>query len=164
MTPTARAGDQPGRAGSNSDLPELFTRPSATLPRLESLSEAADLVQLLGPVYVRFSAGPEADRSTISRDHESGCLMPGLSVNPMTPEPWWTRPVEHWVARQLSQYAHLMVQDRFPWLLTGEVSGRGPDCEPLLVAVTPVASLAPSVVDQAVSLYKEVFAPGADGT
>ncbi|MFI9485416.1 DUF6098 family protein [Promicromonospora sp. NPDC052451] len=138
--------------------------PPPGVPRLGSLAEAAELAQLLAPVYVRFSAGPEADRSTVSRDHESGCLMPGLSANPMTPEPWWTRPVEHWVARQLSQYAHLMVDDRFPWLLTGTVSARGPDCEPLLVEITPVAYLARPVVDEAVALYRQVFAPGADGT
>lgn len=134
------------------------------VPLLRTLAEVDELVQVLAPVYVRFSAGPEADAATVSRDHESGCLMPGLSVNPMTPEPWWTRPTVHWVARQLSQYAHLMVHDRFPWLLTGEVSARGPDCEPLLVAITPVATLAPPVVDEAVALYRQVFAPGADGT
>ena len=134
------------------------------MPRLESLSEVVDLVQLLAPLYVRFSAGPEADRAVVSRDHESGCLMPGLSANPMTPEPWWDRPVEHWVSRQLNQYAHLMVGDRLPWLLTGEISARGPDCEPLLVSITPVASITSSVVEQAASLYSQVFAPGAIGT
>lgn len=146
-----------------SDMPGPFTRLWA-VPRLETLAEVAELVQILAPVYVRFSAGPEADRVTVSRDHESGCVMPGLSVNPMTPEAWWTRPVEHWVARQLNQYAHLMVRDRFPWLLTGEVSAHGPDCEPLLVCVTPVASIAPHVVDEAAAIYAQVFAPGEDGT
>ncbi|MEV0891654.1 DUF6098 family protein [Promicromonospora sp. NPDC050262] len=142
------------------------TRPELQpgLPRLDSLAEVAELAQILAPVYVRFSEGPETDRATVSRDHESGCLMPGLSVNPMTPEQWWTRPVEHWVARQLRQYAHLMVRDRFPWLLTGEVSARGPDCEPLLVEITPLAFLTPAVVDEAKALYQEVFDPGADGT
>ncbi|WP_051432955.1 DUF6098 family protein [Promicromonospora kroppenstedtii] len=147
------------------DVPDLWDKgipPDA--PRLGSLAEVAELVQVLAPVYVRFSAGPEADRAVASRDHESGCLMPGLSVNPMTPEPWWTRPVEHWVARQLRQYAHLMVRERFPWLLTGDVSGRGPDCEPLLIGITPLAFLAPSVVEEAGVLYRQAFAPGADGT
>jgi hypothetical protein len=163
MAPMARTGDQPGPGGASGDLPGLFAG-LAPMPRLETLSEVADLVQVLTPVYVRYSAGPDADRAAVSRDHESGCLMPGLSVNPMTPEAWWTRPVEHWVARQLNQYAHLMVRDRFPWLLTGEISGRGPDCEPLLVSITPVASIAPIVVDEASSLYRQVFTPGADGT
>ena len=134
------------------------------VPRLESLAEVAELAQPIAPVSVRFSAGPDADRSTVSMDHESGCLMPGLSANPLTPEPWWKRPVEHWVARQLKQYAHLMVGDRYPWLLTGEVAGRGPDCEPLLVLVLPVALLAPSVMDEASALYEQAFAQGADGT
>jgi hypothetical protein len=134
------------------------------MPRLGSLAEVADLVQVLAPVYVRFSAGPQADRATVSRDHESGCLMPGLSVNPMTPEPWWSRPVQHWVARQLRQYTHLMVHDRFPWLLTGEVSARGPDCEPLLIQITPLAFLAPPVIEEADAIYQQVFAAGYDGT
>lgn len=134
------------------------------VPRLGSLAEVAELVQMLAPVYVRFSAGPDADRAAISRDHESGCLMPGLSVNPMTPESWWTRPVEDWLARQLRQYAHLMVGDRFPWLLTGAISARGPDCEPLLVEIAPLAFLAPAVVEEAEALYRQVFTPGADGT
>ncbi|CAM3652923.1 hypothetical protein GCM10007368_12650 [Isoptericola cucumis] len=68
-------------------------------PRLRSLADVAELVEVISPAYVRFSAGPAADRSTVSRDHESGCLLPGLSVNPLTPEPWWDRPLEHWLAR-----------------------------------------------------------------
>ncbi|MFJ4230276.1 DUF6098 family protein [Cellulosimicrobium cellulans] len=134
------------------------------LPRLRSLAEVAELVAVVNPLYVRFSGGPDKDRSTVSRDHESGCLLPGLSVNPMNPEPWWDRPVEHWVARQLCQYAHLMTPERFPWLLTGEVAGRGPDCEPLLVDVVPAASVDPLVVEEAGRLYGAVFDAGDDGT
>lgn len=134
------------------------------LPRLRSLAEVAELVAVVRPLYVRFSGGPDQDRSTVSRDHESGCLLPGLSVNPMNPEPWWDRPVEHWVARQLCQYAHLLTPERYPWLLTGEIAGRGPDCEPLLVDVVPAASIEPQVVEEAGRLYREVFAAGDDGT
>ncbi len=83
-----------------------------TLPRLRSLAEVAGLVDVVRPLYVRFSGGPEQDAESVSRDHDSGCLLPGLSVNPLTPEPWWDRPVEHWVARQLCQYAHLMTPER----------------------------------------------------
>jgi hypothetical protein len=134
------------------------------LPRLRSLAEVTELVGVVRPLYVRFSGGPDQDRTQVSRDHESGCLLPGLSVNPMNPEPWWDRPVEHWVARQLCQYAHLMTPDRFPWLLTGEIAGRGPDCEPLVVDVSPAASIDPAVVDDAGLLYREVFDAGDDGT
>lgn len=134
------------------------------LPRLRSLAEVAELVAVVHPLYVRFSGGPDQDLSTVSRDHESGCLLPGLSVNPMNPEPWWDRPVEHWVARQLCQYAHLLAPERLPWLLTGHVAGRGPDCEPLLVDVVPAASVDPRVVDEAGILYREVFDAGEDGT
>lgn len=135
-----------------------------TLPRLRTLAEVAGLVEVVRPLYVRFSGGPEQDAESVSRDHESGCLLPGLSVNPLTPEPWWDRPVEHWVARQLYQYAHLMTPERFPWLLTGEVAGRGPDSEPLLVDVVPAASLDPRVVEEAGRLYREAFDAGDDGT
>lgn len=131
------------------------------VPHVRSLAEVAELVQALSPLYVRFSAGPVADAATVSRDHESGCLLPGLSVNPLTPEPWWDRQTEHWLARQLCQYAHLLTPERFPWALTGEIAGRGPDCEPLLVGTTPVASIDRSVVDEAARLYKQAFRQGA---
>lgn len=133
-------------------------------PRLRSLADVAELVEVISPAYVRFSAGPAADRSTVSRDHESGCLLPGLSVNPLTPEPWWDRPLEHWLARQLCQYAHLMTPERYPWVLTGEVAGRGPDCEPLLVRSTPLARVSRSVVDEATETYAREFDRGEDGT
>ncbi|GAB3103778.1 DUF6098 family protein [Isoptericola nanjingensis] len=134
------------------------------VPRLRSLGDVVELLAVATPLYVRFSAGPVADAAAESRDHESGCLLPGLSVNPLDPEPWWDRPVEHWVARQLCQYAHLMTPQRFPWALTGEVAGRGPDCEPLLVAAVPAASIDRAVVDEAAELYARVFDPGNDGT
>jgi hypothetical protein len=133
------------------------------VPRLRSLADLAQLVEVVSPVYVRFSAGPVADGATVSRDHESGCLLPGLSVNPLTPEPWWDRRLEHWLARQLCQFAHLMTPERFPWVLTGEIVGRGPDCEPLLTGTTPVASIDRSVVDEAAETYARVFRPGDDG-
>jgi hypothetical protein len=133
-------------------------------PRLRSVAEVAELAGVVAPLYVRFSGGPEADASMASRDHESGCVLPGLSVNPLNPETWWDRPLEHWVARQLCQYAHLMTPERFPWLLTGTVVGHGPDCEPLLVDTSPVASIDQSVVDEAGRLYREVFDAGRTST
>jgi hypothetical protein len=133
------------------------------VPHLRSLADLAQLVEVVSPVYVRFSAGPVADAATASRDHESGCLLPGLSVNPLTPEPWWDRRLEHWLARQLCQYAHLQSPERFPWVLTGEIVGRGPDCEPLLVGTTVIASIDRSVVDEAAETYARVFRPGDDG-
>ncbi|WP_069385420.1 DUF6098 family protein [Cellulosimicrobium cellulans] len=145
-------------------VPEQKDSSLAGYPRLRSVAEVAELAGVVAPLYVRFSGGPEADAAATSRDHESGALLPGLSVNPMNPEPWWDRPVEHWVARQLCQYAHLMTPERFPWLLTGTVAGRGPDCEPLLVEPSPVASIDPSVVEEAGRLYREVFDAGRTST
>lgn len=133
------------------------------IPHLRSLADVAQLVELVSPLYVRFSAGPMGDAATVSRDHESGCLLPGLSVNPLTPEPWWDRQLEHWLARQLCQYAHLQSPERFPWALTGEIVGRGPDCEPLLVGTRAVASIDGRVIDEAARTYAQVFQAGADG-
>lgn len=133
------------------------------VPHLRSLAEVAELVEAVSPLYVRFSGGPVADAATVSQDHESGCLLPGLSVNPLTPEPWWDRKLEHWLARQLCQYAHLLTPDRYPWALTGEIAGRGPDCEPLLVSTTAVATIDQSVVDEAAETYEREFRAGAAG-
>jgi len=133
------------------------------VPHLRALGEVVELVEAVSPIYLRFSAGPVADAAAVSRDHESGCLLPGLSVNPLNPEPWWDRKLEDWLARQLCQYAHLMTGVRYPWALTGEIAGRGPDCEPLLTGTRPAATLDKSVVDEAAELYERVFHPGADG-
>ena len=133
------------------------------VPHLRSLADVTQLVDVVSPLYVRFSAGPLADVAIVSRDHESGCLLPGLSVNPLTPEPWWDRQVEHWLARQLCQYAHLQTPERFPWALTGEIVGRGPDCEPLLVKTTAVASIDREAVDEAARTYARVFRAGSGG-
>ena len=128
--------------------------------RVTSLAELVDLQRMLGDLYVRYSAGPEADRSTTSVDGESGCVLPGLSVNPLAPEPWWDRPVVDLIARQLCQYLHLHGPDRYAWVLTGRVTGRGPDCEPLVDDVRPVAVLDDAVLREAEERYRAVFAPG----
>jgi hypothetical protein len=158
--------DVPGPAADAPVLPPATPgtprRPESSVPdglrRFDRLAQVARFVERSRePLYVRVSRGPSADRSTVSRDHESGCVLPGLSVNPLAPEPWWDRPVEHWVARQLTQYAHLADHESFAWVLTGEVSGRGPDCEPLLVAVHPLAVLDRAVLEEARDVYDAVF-------
>jgi hypothetical protein len=133
------------------------------MPDVGSLEELAALVRSRSPLFVRFSAGPDADSSETSVDHESGCELPGLSVNPLDPEPWFDRPSVHWVARQLVQYAHLDEPGRFAWVLTGREAGRGPDCEPLVTDVEPVARVPDAVVREAHRLYEEVFDAGDDG-
>ncbi len=134
------------------------------MDKVASLDELAALAVARAPLYVRFSAGPDADASEESRDHESGCVLPGLSVNPLNPEPWFDRPPLHWVARQLVQYAHLEEAGRYAWVLTGREVGRGPDCEPLLADVDPVARVPSDVVREARELYERVFDAGDDGT
>ena len=123
------------------------------------MREVVDLVKAEPGLYVRFSAGPEADAGSPSRDGESGCLLPGLSVNRLAPEPWWTRPVTEWVARQLCQYDHLAADGRFPWVLIGAEVGRGPDSEPLVVRVRPIAVVAPAVLEEARDIYHSRLAP-----
>src|SRR5687768_2044606 len=92
------------------------------LPEIDSLSQLADLVT--EDTYVRFSNGPDSDRGSSSRDYESGLDLPGLSVNPLRPEDWWTRPLEEYLARQICNYVHLQTESddgRRAWVLTGEV-------------------------------------------
>jgi hypothetical protein len=132
---------------------------------VETVETFDDLVALLDrpePVYVRYSYGPDADEDEASEDGESGLELPGLSVNPLNPEDWWTRPVEDWLARQLAQYLHLAEQNpgRFAWVLSGTMVGRGPDCEPLLCDVKPIARLTEPLLRQAVDRYHERFDVG----
>ena len=73
------------------------------LPQLQSISELEDLVRGEPDLYIRYSEGYEADRDSGSVDTESGLELPGLSVNPLRPETWWTRPLQDWLARQTEQ-------------------------------------------------------------
>lgn len=130
------------------------------VPELHSLDEIVQLQREVGQVYLRYSRGPAVDAGETSRDKESGCVLPGLSTNPITPEPWWDRPPQQWVARQLCQYEHLLGGDQVGWLLTGREAGRGPDCEPLLADTTPLASIAPECVEEARRVYQGAFEPG----
>lgn len=135
------------------------------LPVVGSLAELATLI---GPdVFVRFSKGPQEDRGRTSRDYESGLDLSGLSVNPLLPEPWWERPLEDWLARQLCNYVHLMEEsddERRPWVLRGDVVARGPDNEPLVADFVPVAWLSDDVVGEAKRRYRTRFDVAEDST
>jgi len=132
------------------------------LPRLLELAELERLVRTRKSVYIRYSEGPERDAKERSIDAESGLELPGLSVNPLDPQKWWTRPLAEWLARQINQYRHLAEQnpDRFAWVLTGREVARGPDCEPLIADVIPLARLADGLLDEALELYRERFDAG----
>jgi hypothetical protein len=139
----------------------LATDPVA-LRRVHHLAQLAAVVRACPGLHVRYSAGPDDDARRHSIDTESGLELPGLSVNPLDAEDWWTRPLEDWLARQLSQYRHLAEEDpeRIAWILRGEVAGRGPDCEPLLRDVEPVAILDEHLLDEAWDRYQRVFDAG----
>ncbi|HVL99610.1 MAG TPA: DUF6098 family protein [Egibacteraceae bacterium] len=135
------------------------------LPELRTLAQLAEHVR--PGVFVRFSRGPAVDRDRCSRDYESGLELPGLSVNPLQPEPWWTRPVKEWLARQLCNYVHLADEaddERRAWILEGEVVARGPDNEPLVTGVRPLAWLSAGLVEEAKRLYAERFDVAEDST
>lgn len=135
------------------------------LPVLDTLEELCAELERRPDLYVRYSKGPDADRGEASRDYESGLELPGLSVNTLTPEPWWTRPIEDWVARQLMHYLHLNDRDdRRPWVLTGTAVGRGPDREPLLHPWEPVAALSDELVEEARKVYEDRFDVGRDSS
>jgi hypothetical protein len=129
---------------------------------LDSLEELVDLVRARPDLHVRYSEGYDADKSSASIDTESGLELPGLSVNPLGPEQWWTRPLDDWIARQLCQYRHLSEKnpDRFAWVLTGRVVARGPDNEPLLVDIEPIARLSAGLLTEAETRYRENFDAG----
>ena len=138
---------------------------SDDLPMLTSLAELAGYVA--PDTHLRFSRGPEHDRGGRSHDYESDLELPGLSVNPLPPERWWTRPVEDWLARQLCNYIHIMEEaddDRRPWVLRGATVARGPDNEPLVADFEPVALLSDELIDEARRRYEERFDVAEDST
>lgn len=135
------------------------------LPEIQTLDELCNLVA--PNAFVRFSKGPQSDADSNSRDYESGLSLPGLSVNPLQPEQWWTRPTEEWLARQICNYVHLAEEsddDRRAWVLTGRVTARGPDNEPLVDGYEPVAWLSDSAIEEAKRLYQDRFDVSSDST
>jgi hypothetical protein len=129
---------------------------------IDDLDELARVVAEAPAVFVRYSHGPDRDARGPSRDYEAGLDMPGLSVTPLTPEPWWTRPPIDWIARRVCKYMDLAdhAPDRHPWILTGDVTGSGPDHEPLVANVRPIAWLGGNVLSQARRWYEERFDVG----
>lgn len=140
---------------------------STGLHVLTSLDELDAMARSTNGLFVRHSKGVEADRQRRSVDYESGLELPGLSVNPLDPEPWWTRDRKDWLARQLCRYVHIQDDaddERYAWVLTGEVVSRGPDNEPLLESVVPLGRLGDAVLDEAKSRYDQNFDVGRDST
>ncbi|HVQ17729.1 MAG TPA: DUF6098 family protein [Actinomycetes bacterium] len=131
---------------------------------LGSLADVVDVVRTHELVYLRYSAGAEEDLShRSSRDYEADVDLPGLSVTVASPEPWWPRPVDDWVARRLCKCAELgAANGRFPWLLTGRIVWNGPDHEPLVDQVRPLARVSDAAVREAVCVYHERFQTGED--
>lgn len=130
------------------------------LPSLERLDELTALVDSGATVYLRYSPGPVADASHPSTDHESGLMMPGLSANPLAPPGWWSLPLMDWLARRVCQYLRELREGARPWVLTGHVIDFGPDNEPLLDEVHPIAWLSASLVDEAHRRYHECLNAG----
>ena len=139
-----------------------MTDPNPELRPVESLDDLAALVSAEPKLYLRFSSRSDPASDGPSVDGESGLEMPGVSANPLTPESWWTRPLPDWLARQVCNYVHLKEHEerRRPWVLRGEIVGRGPDNEPLLGDVEPIAVLSDEVLSEAKQRYHEVFDVG----
>ena len=124
---------------------------------VESLKELCALGGRGDPVYVGCRGGPGVAAQPARDHHESGCRLPGIPANPLDPEPWWARPPEQWVARQLQRYAHLAEEKHYAWVLTGVVVGPGPGSGPQRGADRPVARLTDQVVHDATRLYQAVL-------
>jgi hypothetical protein len=147
-------GEQSARAGSRTDLPTIT-----------SLDELTELVAGRPGLFLRYSKGPDADADRPSVDYESHLRMPGLSATVLDAEPWWTSPLRDWLARQVCKYTHLGREpDRRAWVLTGRVAARGPDHEPLITDVQPVAWLDEAVIEESRAQYENAFDTGRDST
>lgn len=140
------------------------------LPAIEDLDGLVELVERCEKsqdLYVRWSRGPATDLAgeggaASSRDSLTGMPLPGLSVNSLAVETWWRdRPVRLWVARRLYDYRHLAElrgPGVRPWVLLGDLCGRGPDNEPLVRCRRPVAWISDTALHEALA---EVEAQGS---
>lgn len=132
---------------------------------MTTISTLDELVRRVGvedDLFLRYSSGPEQDaRNGPSRDVEADEEMVGWSATPLTPEPWWTRTTKDWVARRVTKYVEMGEETgRRPWVLRGEVVGRGPDHEPLVSEPRFVAWLDEQVLREADEHYTAAFDRG----
>ena len=125
------------------------------MPTLGRLDELTQLAEHGVELYLRYSPGPVADAQHASTDHESGLVMPGLSANPLRVPAWWSLPPEDWLARRICQYLRELREGARPWVLTGKVVDFGPDNEPLLDDVEPIAWLSGELVRHAHQRYRD---------
>ncbi|WP_410596992.1 DUF6098 family protein [Amycolatopsis sp. lyj-23] len=133
------------------------------LPTVRDLTELTRLFEAGRDeeLYVRWSRGPEVDLadSGTSRDGLTGIALPGLSANSLRLERWWhDRSLRLWLARRLYDYEHLRdlrSPGVRPWVLRGREIARGPDNEPLVVDVQPLAWVADEVLQEAQLLVNE---------
>lgn len=137
----------------------------AGMPRVDTMAELAGYVR--EAAFLRFSRGPDEDRGTVSRDYEAGVDLPGLSAEELAPPSWWEGEVEEWLARQVCKYLHLREEaddDRYAWVLRGRMVARGPDREPVLTDIEPLAWLSEDALDEAQRIYEARFDVGSDST
>jgi hypothetical protein len=137
------------------------------LPTIGDLDELVALVESSPErqdLYVRWSRGPTVDlggekRAASSRDSLTGVPLPGLSVNSLAVEAWWRdRPMRLWVARRLYDYRHLAElrgTGTRPWVLVGDLCGRGPDNEPLVRCRRSVAWISDTALREALAAVEE---------
>lgn len=138
----------------------------ADMPEVASLAALSELVAERPRLFIRWSKGPDHDADERSTDYATGLTLPGLAVSPLAPPSWWTLPVDKWLARQVRAYAHLSDDqpDNLAWVLAGRIAGRGPDNEPLVVDVEPVARLRMSVLHEAAAREPRSPRDGDDGS
>lgn len=134
---------------------------AADMGTVRTLAHLAELTRRGEAPYLRYSPGPESDAEHSSTDHESGLRMPGLSVNPLAAPGWWTKPLEDWLARRVCRYLRELDEGARPWVLTGRRVDIGPDNEPLVVDVVPVAWIAPELLAEAHERYSTRLNAGA---
>jgi len=152
--------------GSTYDLALGAHEPHDTHPEdhfdagpFESLYALESALRRYPGLHLRSSEGPGTDTVTAASDAENGLLLPGLPAHPLQPEDWWYRPVADWLARQVLSYGDpdQAAPERFAWVLSGRVVGRGPDCKPLLADVVPVARLGDGALAEARERYRQRF-------
>lgn len=129
---------------------------------IDDLAQLTEMVQASTGLYLRYSLGPDEDTARPSRDYEADVELPGLPCTLLNPESWWPRETVDWVARRVCKYVHLAAGDarRRAWVLTGRVAGYGPDHEPLLADIEPIAWLGEALIAQARQHYEQHFDVG----
>lgn len=116
----------------------------------------AEIMQMAATqaLYIRWTSDINGDiRRGHSRNHQTGALESGLSVNPLRND---VLSGASFVAGQILEYQYLSIgTGARAYLLTGDVAGRGSDNEPVISSAQVIGEISDAVLAEVAAVVAD---------